>query len=307
MFDSGVADEFSGAIPWTAVGQSGSETFANKATGIRVVVILTCSLSVLGSMLLIVSYVCFKQLRSRPREILMHISFMDFGVSLSNLIGAAVYFDQYYHLPGAQISNSSHVPDSLKPAQPILNETNSVASEASNALSATPTIEALCITQAFFAGYFTLGSIFWTIFLSLYIYLFLLYHEMKPQLPRYSLFVSYFVSYGMPLIISLWLVLTGRLGYAPYNSSGWCTLIVKNPSTGKVDHYAVVFGNDLWIYLALFIIPIFYLSSRNFIHKILVSYNPTVAISCICSSVVIQCAALHEPLQKTNICTATSL
>ena len=274
MFDSGVdgvADEFSGAIPWTDVGQSGSQSFANKSTGIRVVVILTCSLSVLGSILLIFSYACFKQLRSKPREILMHISFMDFGVSLANLIGAAVYFDQYYHISGEQGSNSSSVPDSLTPAEQILDEANPVANEASNTFSATPAIEGLCITQAFFAGYFTLGSIFWTIFLSIYIYLFLLYHKIKPGLPRYSLFVSYFVSYGVPLIISLWLVLTGRLGYAPYNSSGWCTLIVQNPSTGEGDLYAVVFGNDLWIYLAIFIIPILYLASCNFIHKIVVS------------------------------------
>ena len=278
MFDSGVdgvADGSSGAIPWTAVGQSGSETFEKKDTSIRIVVILTCSLSALGSLLLIFSYVCFKQLRSKPREILMHISFMDFGVSLANLIGAAVYFDQYYHTPGRQISNSSLVPDSLTPAHPFLDESDSVdvANEASNTFSATPAIEGLCVTQAFFAAYFTLGSIVWTIFLSLYIYLFLLYHKMNPRLPRYSLFVSYFVLYGVPLIISLWLVLTSRLGYAPYNSSGWCTLIVKSPSTGARDLYAVVFGNDLWIYLAIFIIPILYLASRNYIHKILVSYH----------------------------------
>lgn len=269
MFVDEGASGSGGAIPWTSLGGE----FKTKEAGIRIVVILTCSLSVIGSLLIILSYACFKQLRSKPREILMHISLMDFGVSLANLIGAAVYFDDYYNIPDEHDSNSSLVPGSLTPAHPIMinRELNSVASESDRTLSATQTIEGLCATQAFFAGYFTLGSILWTIFLSIYIYLFLLYHQTKPKLPHYSVFTSYLVSYGVPVIIMLWLVLTDRLGYAPYNSSGWCSLTIQNPSTGKADYYAAVFGNDLWIYLALFLIPILYLASRDYIHKYLVS------------------------------------
>ena len=152
---------------------------------------------------------------------------------MSNLIGAAVYFDQYYHPPRG---NSSQYlpPDSLQPAQPIrqLRETNTQpTSPGSGAFTASETINGLCITQAFFAGYFTLSSIFWTIFLSVYIYLFLLYHASKPRIPYYSICASYVVSYGTPLIVALWLALTHRLGYAPYNSSGWCSLIVQDPYT----------------------------------------------------------------------------
>ena len=65
--------------------------------------------------------------------------------------------------------------------------------------------------------------------------------------------------------MSLWLVLTHRLGYAPYNSSGWCSLILKDPSTGDVDLYVTVLGYDLWIYLAMILIPLLYCSVRVYI------------------------------------------
>ena len=261
----------SGDMPWISLEEGDAETFQTKNVSLRIVVILTCSLSVIGSLLIIFSYACFRHLRSKPREILMHISLMDLGVSLANLIGAAVYFDHYFHAPAAGISNSSLVPaGSLTPAKPVHYELGPVSQ--TETPTARPAIEGLCKAQAFFAGYFTLGSIFWTIFLSMYIYLFLLYFRTKPKLPYYALCTSYFASYGVPLLVSTWLVLTGHLGYGPYNSSGWCTLIIQDPSTGKQNLYVAVFGNDLWIYMATVLILILYLASRNYIHKNMVGY-----------------------------------
>ena len=242
--------------PWTSLDTLGSETFEAKQTGIRIVVILTCALSVLGSLMIVFSFAYFKQLRSKPREILLHISLMDLGVSLANLIGASVYFDRFYRMPDVKLSNASGILS---------------AAESGDKFTAPPTIDGLCTAQAFFAGYFTLGSVLWTIFLSVYIYIFLFYHKTKPEVPKYSLYGSYLISYGMPLVILLWLLLTNRLGYAPYNSSGWCSLIVQDPSTGDVDIFAVVLGNDLWIYLAIFLIPVLYFASHLYIHKNLVS------------------------------------
>ena len=252
--------------PWFSLGTPKSDMFESKETGIRVVVILTCALSVLGSLIIVFSYGYFKQLRSKPREILLHISLMDFGVSLANLIGASVYFDRFYHIPFFNTSDltlDSEYDD------------DDDATVSDHTFTAPSTIEGFCTAQAFFAGYFTLGSIFWTIFLSIYIYIFLLYQNTKPNLPNYSFLMSYLISYGTPLIILLWLLLTHRLGYSPYNSSGWCSLIVQDPSTGDIDIYAVVFGNDLWIYLAIIIIPTLYFASHNYIHKNLVSIMGT--------------------------------
>ena len=68
--------------------------------------------------------------------------------------------------------------------------------------------------------------------------------------------------YGFPLFLTLWLIFTKRLGHSPMDSSGWCTLITDDMHTGKVDVFVTIIAYDLWIYLAIVTIPLFYLAIR---------------------------------------------
>ena len=195
---------------------------------LRAVVGVSCCLSILGSLLIILSYILFKERRTRAREILLHISLMDLGVALANLIGLSVYFDQFYF--------ESH--DNV-----------------------TDYINGLCKTQAFFANYCTLSSILWTIALAGFLYFVITYHKTRIAIDFHR--VSHIVCYALPLLVSLWLVFTNRLGYSPLDSSGWCTLISERKYAPLiVDYYATVFGNDLWVFVAMVTIPILYLSLR---------------------------------------------
>lgn len=205
--------------------------FRNKDVGLRAVVGVTCGLSIVGSLLIIISYL-FQRRRTKAREILVHISVMDLGVSLSNLIGLSVYFDQYYPANGGM--PEPHYMDGL------------------------------CKMQAFFAAYCTLGSIYWTTALAAYLYFELLYHRE----PKYSLYfarVCYGLCYGLALGVTLWLILRHKLGYSPYDSSGWCSLIAKDPVTKSNDLLAAVFGHDLWMILSIVLIIVFYVSTRSFV------------------------------------------
>ena len=197
------------------------------------VVGITCCLSIIGALLIILSYVCFKELRTRARTILLHISIMDLGVAASNLVGASVYFDQYYNNPNC-------LPDGIQ-ADPHI-------------CPVSDTIHDLCVAQAFLSVYFTLGSIMWTICLSVYLYFLLVHYRTK--LAQRSLCFSYIFSYCMPLFISLWLLLTGRFGYSPYDTECWCGMKINNPLTREGEIFLVVFGYDLWIYLTIVLVPI---------------------------------------------------
>ena len=221
-------------MEWSSVNRStvspAKEVFVNKDTTMRAVVGVSCCLSILGSLLIILSYILFKKRRTRAREILLHISLMDLGVALSNLIGLSVYFDQFY------FEYHEKVPDY---------------------------IDGLCKTQAFFAAYTTLSSILWTIALAGFLYFLITHHKTRKAI--FFLRFSYIVCYGLPLLISLWLVVTGKLGHSPLDSSGWCTLISNSLATGKIDIFSTIFGNDLWVYLAIVTIPIFYLSIKCYL------------------------------------------
>ena len=209
--------------------------FLFKHKDLRAVVGVSCCLSILGSLLIIFSYILFKKRRTRAREILLHISLMDLGVALANLIGLSVYFDQYYfyHL---YVNASYKVPSY---------------------------IDGLCKTQAFFALCCTYASILWTIALAGFLY-FLIVHS-KTRIALYFFWISHVVCYVLPLLLSLWLMFTKRLGYSPVDSSGWCSLNTRDIKRHKRDIFIAVVGYDLWIYLAVVTIPILYGSIRCYL------------------------------------------
>lgn len=217
------------------------EIFRDKSLGIRTAVGVTCCLSIIGSLLIILSYVLQKK-RMKIRELLVHISLMDLGVSLANLIGVTVSFDQYYtrvNGPPVYIDN-------------------------------------MCKTQAFFAAYCTLGSVYWTTALAGYLYFVILYQK-EPKYSIYFIRFCYILCYGLAFGISLWLVLRKKLGYSPYDSSGWCSLIAKDPTTGRNDLFIVIFAHDLWMFLSIFLIILLYVAIRSFLSN----------------QVSVECADLH--------------
>lgn len=234
--------------------------YLHKQVWIRVIVAVVCLLSVLGSVLITLSFICFKQLRSRGRQILVHISIMDLGVGLANLTGSLVYFDQYYYLTPP--SNCTLPPNSIFPSSPQLEAQVSPTTDPYIWCPQSLLVRDLCVLQAFLALYFTLGSIFWSNCLSVYLYFRIVYVDKKlvTHVFRFSCFFSYF----FPLFVAMWLLLTGRLGFSPYESEGWCSIIMEDPSTKQRNLFVSTFGYNIWIVITFIIIPL--LSLAIYVH-----------------------------------------
>jgi G protein-coupled receptor 157 len=159
---------------------------------------------------------------------------MDLGVALANLIGLSVYFDQYF-------------------IKQVYDPTYEVPGY----------IQRFCKTQAFFAAFCTYSSILWTIALAGFLYFLIVHH--KTRIAIYFYWSSHIVCYVLPLMVSLWLMFTHKLGYSPVNSSGWCTLINRDIVSENPDYYITVFGNDLWVYLTIVTIPFLYMSIKCYL------------------------------------------
>lgn len=229
-----------------------SDPFMNKKVWVRVIIMVSCALSIVGSLLIIVSFFCFKDLRSLGRQILVHISAMDLGVAIANLVGAAVYFDRFYHFET----------DCTTKYTPIFApnwRSENVSRNVEVMCPESGTIEGLCISQAFFSCYFTYASILWTNSLSCYLY-FRIVHN-GTNLAKYSLHFSYLFCYLLPLFLSVWLLIVGKLGYSPYESSGWCSIVLKDPADPtRRDIFVSIFGYNLWIVLTFVLVPLLSLS-----------------------------------------------
>ena len=214
----------------------------------RIIIMTTCFLSMVGAFLIILSFICCKDLRTRGRQILVHISIMDLGVATFNLFGAGFYFDQYYRKEPRVNCTFSDLDLFNPPHYGPWRYTDTIM------CPKTLQIQYLCFAQACFSLYFTYGSILWTNSLCFYLY-FRIVH-CHARIARYCLYSSYIFCYGMPLLLTLWLAMTGRLGYSPYESSGWCSIILMHPMTKERDIFASVFGYNLWIVLTFVFVPI---------------------------------------------------
>ena len=232
----------------TTTSSPGDIRRLSERAWVRGIVLLVCVLSMLGALLIIFSYICCKDLRSKGRQILLHISFMDFGVGLSNLFGASVNFSEYYY-KSTYYNCTTFISKLFVPSYFSEHTVYSTIM-----CPKSEKIQSLCLSQAAFSGFFTYSSILWTLSLSFYLYFRIVHRNTK--LPKYGLTFSYIFCYGVPISITLWMLLTGRLGFSPYESSGWCSIILAHPATRERDILAATFGYNIWIVLMFIFSPI---------------------------------------------------
>ena len=228
--------------------------FDHKSQYLRAVVGLTSALSIVGSLLIILSYIGFRDLRTKAREILMHISFMDFGVGASNLLGVGVNFSQYYE-GSCNMANVVH--------HNHHNRSNHTVGDLCNVHTL---IGGLCKVQGGLAHGFTLGSVLWTICLSMYLYL--LVSRKGTREAKVFVRFAYFFCYLMPVGLTLWMAFTGRIGYTPFESTGWCGNVFVFMTSSHHKHrdiYAATIGYNLWILLTFFLVPVLSISAHMYI------------------------------------------
>lgn len=213
------------------------EDLLEKPLALRVVIEVVCILSAVGSCIIILSYCCYKEHRTRTRYILVHLSISNIGQVVSNFIGTVANFDGTFR-------NSNNFSYDIYYANRRIEEQ-------------------LCTTQAFFTVYFGLCSMLWTISLAVHLYLVILSMK-QAYFTRYFVWLCYIYCYGLSLVVSAWLLLSSRLGYAPYSTPGYCGLVTRRPFQKGVpcDHvtdiYADFLGYDVWIILTIFLTLLFY-------------------------------------------------
>ena len=213
-------------------------TLVGVPPSVRAVVGVTCILSMAGALLIIFYYARIKEIRTTTLKILLHLSILDFVVALGNSIGVFVNFDQY-----------------------LFDHTNLSAQHYE-------VVNGACKAQAFVSVYGMISSTLWTNCMAAYIYFniisvqtmekFAIVHAVVRPWSTYAL---YGLNYGLPLLVCLWLLLTGKLGYSPYAGyHGWCSVINYDTDTGEWYPLVTVFSNDVWVYLTMIIVTLTYVS-----------------------------------------------
>ena len=175
----------------------------------------------LGSLTIILTFLFIKEIRSKARELLVHLSLMDLMYTTANFIGL--------WLPYRENLNSG---------------TNS---------SAYHTYNDVCRTQAFVAIYGTIGSVLWTLGLAVYLYYRIVSRD--EIVTKRVVIVLYILCYSLPLYVSLWLLLNDKLGYPnnPMAAGGWCSM------NDKADSLESFMTYDIWMWLGITVlVPLYF-------------------------------------------------
>ena len=205
-------------------------------TVIKYVAMVACILSSIGSFIIILSYVLIKQIRTKVREILVHLSVMDLTYSLANLIGLLLNYGDHLKLS----SGSCELKDPY---------------------------DVICKIQGGFAFYATISSILWTSGIAIYLYFRVVIN--KDKVIRIVVLLLYITCWGIPVLLTVWVFKVDAIGYelpksnaSSGTSGGWCALKQRSQSTHAGDVVLAIFNNDLWIVLTIILVVVLY----GFIH-----------------------------------------
>lgn len=167
---------------------------------------VSCSASCIGSGLIVLTYLLWKDMRTGLRKIVTYLAIADFFTAAGYLLGNVNYF--HY--------NDRVVEDEV---------------------SACYLFDTVCQIQAFVTSWSSLSSFVWTAILAVYLYWALVKGDSTS--PHAYFMVYHVLSWGSPLLVMLPLLCTGSLGFSPFAAGGWC-FIAADSSTIDISADAYV-------------------------------------------------------------------
>ena len=203
--------------------------------------ILSCTLSVIGSLAIIYAYVRWKDIRTGSRSIITFLAIADLVTASGYLMGSVNYIYHY--------GNDENSPACLR-------------------------FNTVCQIQSFITTTSSLCSFAWTSFLAVYLYLIIV----RAKISRANRLIPLFhiVAWALPLCVTLPLLITGKLGYAPYAASNWCFIRNFLPQNdhkylcGRFNREVallILFGGKAWEILTYILVIIMYTTIKWHIYK----------------------------------------
>ena len=210
-------------------------------------------LSIVGSVLLILSYVLLRSLRSKSRLLITHLAVANFLNDFPDFLAVFMDFRTRFKadvgIEGLQCSRNT---------QPFDNSANTYCN--------------LCVYLQFVSQIGSLSTIFWTVCVCFHFFLLVSYHNTK--LASRLTYVYYVIAWPVPLGICLWLLFHNWLGFEPTYSTVNCSIRTYCVPHHHPYHYkgnntdnwnrniGLLFGFKIWQVLVFLIIPCLFVAIR---------------------------------------------
>ncbi len=224
--------------PWFAAGNGQDDEFAHchaaqclYRPSVAFTVISSAG-SIVGSLLIICTFLTWKDLRTVARMILVFLAISDLFTGLGYMFGAAIYI-QYYYYTYDHCSSSG-------------NATSGNDSNSTNALPNSTTYQRLCTAQSFFTTLMPMASFLWTANLAIYLFFSIMWQRIK--FTRVLMIVFHVTAWGIPLVTCVAIVSTGYFGPSESRTSGgWCWITFDSHHDSKIKYYVIEFmAGKMW-------------------------------------------------------------
>jgi len=203
---------------------------------------VTSFLSIVGSVLLILSYVLFRQLRSKSRLLITHLAVANLLDALPNFIAVFMNYGTTFKAlrqKSINCGNTSHFSN-----------------------SSVETYCNLCVYLEFISNVGSLSTMFWTVCVCTHFFLLVSYRNIK--LASRLTYAYYVITWLVPLGISLWLLFYNWFGFEPTYSTVNCGIRTDcalhhhlfgkdKPKWNRLIGF--IFGFKIWQVLVFLIIP----------------------------------------------------
>lgn len=192
--------------------------------------------SIIGSLLIICTFLRWKDLRTIARMILVFLALSDLLAGIGYVFGAAIYIRYYYITGYCPISSNDSA--YLNPAVNV------------------SLYEHLCTAQSFLTTIMPMASFLWTANLAIYLLYSIVWPKMK--FTKILMIIFHVTAWGIPLVTCITVISTDYFGSSESRSSGgWCWIKYKKPSH-RVNYYVVeLMAGKIWelgvCVLALFV------------------------------------------------------
>ena len=227
-------------------------------------------LSVVGSVLLILSYVLFKKLRSKSRLLITHLAVANFLNALPDFLAVFMDFRSRF-----KVSSSTHQIKNVTGDYEIFNITDALSCSRDNVFvnSQTSVFCNLCVYLEFISIVGQLSTMFLTISVCIHFFILVSYRNIK--LASRLTYAYYVIAWLVPLGISLWLLFHNWLGFQPTYSTVGCSIRAdcvphhhpynyKNSYSRKNWNHAIgiIFGIKIWQVLIFLTIPCLFIAMK---------------------------------------------
>ncbi len=203
--------------------------------------LVSCSLSVLGSLLIVFSYWRWKDIRTGSRSVVTFLAVADFFTAAGYIVGSVNYILHFNN------------PDDTY--------------ECVN-------FQQVCKLQSYVTTWSSMSSFAWTSFLAVYLYLTIVHGRII--LANRLIPLVHVIAWVCPFLITYPLLVDGRLGQSRIAASTWCFIEDHNYQEGKFSSDTIVvtfLAGKLWEVLTYVVVCILYLVIKCHLRKEVYSYS----------------------------------